>query len=335
MKKQYQAKVEFLRSFVVQRKQLNGLLRKQVTNLYGEGYLSQQIWDRINKGRKVRSLLFLEIAKSLNRSFRKSESILNLCLAMEMIHAASCLIDDIIDGDEIRHGSQASKVVLGTPVSALQSHFLCAEALKLLSHNHVALRLLVEAYEKLSVGETFDMFLPTTSSGWWSLGYTECIYQKTSAMFELAFEFGAISAGRENQRLAMRRLGHELGKLYQLSNDYHDMQPHNLIKRHGAADSWRVTCSLPVATYLMFNGRESLEKEVKTQILTFAQWQGFLRKIWTPDVKRHTEKLIRNCLVEISCQVKESCLTPVTKARLINLSNVVATENFWYHPYDK
>lgn len=311
---------------------LNTSLADRVKELCPNEFFAKQIQKRIQKGRKIRSLLFLATTHALNPKTKWS-TLLDICLSIEMLHAASCLVDDILDGDDIRHGYQSSHAVLGTPVSVLQAHFLSAEALKLVSRWNEVSKLLINTYHRLTVGEAYDIFLPEPTSAWMCKGYTERVYQKTSAMFEFSLETAALVAEHGNLRGRLKLLGGALGKLYQLSNDYYDMQPRNIRKRHGSNHSWRITFSLPVACYLKLYGTGNVCSELNKGMLTYGEWMSFLKKIWTANVQKLAHKMLTDTGKEVTRLTKRSGLPLDTQKQLFGLVDIVMQENFWYHSY--
>jgi geranylgeranyl pyrophosphate synthase len=329
-----QLSAQVLKDFTQARIQLNERLNGRIKELYPHAFFAQEIWRRIEKGRKIRSLLLLATVKALDPSISEDDfEVLDVCLGIEMVHAASCLVDDILDGDDIRHGYQSSHAILGTPVAVLQSHFLCAEVFNLLRHQRLVPVLLIDTYQKLTLGGMYDIFLPEPTGEWMCKGYTEQVYQKTSAMFEFSLESAAIVARRYAERNRLKLLGNSIGKLYQLSNDYFDMQPENIRRRHAADHSWRVTFSLPLACYLQINGSDSIQGELKKGILTYDEWMDLLRKIWNNEVRDACKKMIADTERETRDRIKSSGMSVPVQSQFLGLSELVLQEEFWYHSY--
>jgi geranylgeranyl pyrophosphate synthase len=312
---------------------LNRQLSKRIADLYSEAFIGGEIYRRIEKGRKIRSFLFLKTATNIVPNLPE-KSLLDICLSIEMCHAASILVDDILDGDDVRHGYQSSQANLGTPASALQAHFLCAEAINLVLDQPGILKLLLNTYRKLTIGEMYDVLMVEPINEWICKGYNEQIYQKTSAMFEYSFASAAVIANRNDLSDSFQKLGHAMGKLYQLSNDYHDLQPDNLRKRHAAGDSWRITFSFPLAIYLRLHGTSDISTELDQRMLTCDQWLKLLDKIWTKDVR----EFALNTLTQAEATVEECiALLPLpadVKMQFSCLVHLIVQEDFWYHPYD-
>ncbi len=329
---------KLIASLKLARNKLGEDLNKRIPQVFPQKFFSDMVEQRLEKGRKIRSLLLFLSATSLYPEKKHAvlkDVCLDVCLAIEMIHAASCLVDDILDGDDVRHGFQSSHALLGTPLAVLQSHILCAEALKLVSKWPTITKRLIGTYQKLTVGETYDILLPEPKSEWLREGYTERIYQKTSAMFEFALETAAIIAKRPDMRKKLKSLGCELGKLYQLSNDYYDLKPTNLHKRHDPDHSWRITFSLPLACYLELYGPANIEDELKKGMLRFDEWMDFLEKIWTPKVEKVAKKLMDDTQKEVCELIGASGLNFWAQVDYYTLVDLIMKEDFWYHSYDE
>jgi len=176
--------------------------------------------------------------------------------------------------------------------------------------------------------------MPEPISDWILEGYTERIYQKTSSLFEYCLTAAAIIANRSEFRTPLHKIGHELGKLYQLSNDFHDMQPHNIRKRHGSNHAWRITYSFPLGVYIERNGIAKVQSELRRKILPFAQWMDFLDKIWTDEVRNIASRRLVEAKDDALRSIAESNLPISVQNDLTALVKLIVQENFWYHPYD-
>jgi octaprenyl-diphosphate synthase len=312
---------------------LNQRLTNRVSQLELDSYFADEILKRIEKGRKIRSFLFITTAEELSSNLPES-LLLDVCLSIEMSHAASVLVDDILDGDDVRHGYQSSQATLGTPASTLQAHFLCSEAITLVRSWPEIQNQLVDTYRRLSVGEMYDIFMPQPTDQWICNGYTERIYQKTSALFEYSLVAAALVAKRGDLKEQLRSIGQTLGKLYQLSNDYYDMQPHNLRKRHTTDHSWRITFFFPLAIFLQLHGLSSVQEELNQQLLSYDQWMKFLEKIWTKDVSEIAMAALTQTEKDAKELIESSMLPAEIRGQFTNLIELIVQEEFWYHSYD-
>ena len=120
-----------------------------------------------------------------------------LATAVEFIHTATLLHDDVVDDSDLRRGKKAAKNVWGNNASILVGDFLFARAFTLMveTGSLEILRILSDASSVIAEGEVHQLAaasrtdLPTEE-------YLAIIEAKTAALFEAAAEAGALSAGR-------------------------------------------------------------------------------------------------------------------------------------------
>ncbi|MBU1910422.1 MAG: polyprenyl synthetase family protein [Verrucomicrobia bacterium] len=143
------------------------------------------------------------------------------CAAVELIHAASLLHDDVIDGGYLRRGVPAFWVERGIPGAILLGDLMLFQALRLLSAPErqdllgEAIQLTGEVCEAESEQELMMRGPPST--------WAECIEiarRKTGALFALAALAGA--GPEPGLRAALREGGYLLGTAYQLADDFLD-----------------------------------------------------------------------------------------------------------------
>jgi geranylgeranyl pyrophosphate synthase len=321
-----------LQEFRTFRKNLNQQLSAHISKRFGDTFFAREIMARIEKGRKIRSLLFMRTAEALHPSVDQ-DLLFDICLSIEMCHAASVLVDDILDGDDTRHGFATAHSTLGTPASVLEAHFLCAESMNLVREQPDILRRLIDTYRRLTVAEAYDILLPEPLDAWICDGYTERVFQKTSALFEYSLASAGSVTKEQTLLRELQSLGGSFGKLYQFSNDFFDLQSHNLPKRHAAKDSWRITFSLPLALYLRRYKLSEIESELKARVLTYTEWVTFLNKIWTTEVKNEALCALRLAEVESCSAIADSKLPIGLRDQFLRLVKLIVQEEFWYHSY--
>jgi geranylgeranyl diphosphate synthase type I len=143
--------------------------------------------------------------------------------AIELIHAASLLHDDVIDGGYLRRGVPAFWVERGIPGAILLGDLMLFQALRLLSAPErrdllgESIQLTGEVCEAESEQELMMRGPPST--------WAECMdiaRRKTGALFALAALAGAGPAPGPGLRAALREGGYLLGTAYQLADDFLD-----------------------------------------------------------------------------------------------------------------
>ncbi|MBI1406615.1 MAG: polyprenyl synthetase family protein [Caulobacter sp.] len=169
-------------------------------------------------GKRLRPLLTVAAARLAGAD---NDGCLKLAAAVEFIHTATLLHDDVIDSSQLRRGKVAAHLIWGAPSSVLVGDYLFARAFELMveAGSLRALDILAKAAGVISEGEVLQL----TRAHDLNLSkdiYLEIIRAKTAELFAAAAEAGAVSAGAsEEQVRAMRTYGLNLGLAFQLSDD--------------------------------------------------------------------------------------------------------------------
>ena len=144
-----------------------------------------------------------------------------LAAAVEFIHTATLLHDDVVDGSNLRRGRVAAHLIWGAASAVLVGDFLFARAFELMveTGSMQALAILAHASSVIAEGEVLqltssnDLTLPQET-------YLKIIEGKTAELFAAAAEAGAIAAGADvHQSTALRAYGFNLGLAFQLVDD--------------------------------------------------------------------------------------------------------------------
>ncbi|ERG98674.1 MAG: geranylgeranyl pyrophosphate synthase [Haloquadratum sp. J07HQX50] len=114
----------------------------------------------------------------------------DFAVAVECVHNASLVVDDIIDRSEVRRGSRSAWANFGYGPALITSDGLLGEAFALLSQSERATEIVAQSMVELGEGEAVELVAqPTTESE-----YIELARRKTGALFRAAAEVGAVAA---------------------------------------------------------------------------------------------------------------------------------------------
>ena len=169
-------------------------------------------------GKRLRPLLCVAAAHMAQGT---TDNHLLLAAAVEFIHTATLLHDDIVDGSETRRGKAAAHLIFGSAQSVLVGDFLFTRAFDLMvqTGSLEALGLLARASSVIAEGEVLqltrahDLDLDEAT-------YLQIISAKTAALFAASAESGAVAAGATPARRdALRAYGQALGMAFQLADD--------------------------------------------------------------------------------------------------------------------
>lgn len=184
-------------------------------------------------GKRARGLLVLLVAESWGRP---PEHALDVAVALEMVHAASLILDDLpaMDDTPVRRGNPACHVVFGEGTTILAAVAMLSEAFALVAGDDrlsAAQRLqLVDVLsraigpEGMTGGQEADINPPSASP---SLIDLERVYAaKTGSLFEAAALAGTIAADIDGPRRSlMADFGMRLGLGFQILDDLADLAP--------------------------------------------------------------------------------------------------------------
>lgn len=182
----------------------------------------------VGNGKKIRGCMVLAVCEALDGPIERA---LPTAVAIECVHAASLVHDDIVDGDRTRRQRPATWVVHGRRRAVLLGDVMFATALQrsaelgrdeVLTLSRAIAMVAAGAYkEPLEVHET-DTLL-TEGKRARSL-YEQIIYLKTGALFAAAAELGAIAAKAPLPlRAAAFQFGAHMGEAYQIADDLQDV----------------------------------------------------------------------------------------------------------------
>lgn len=193
---------------------------------------------------------------------------INFAAAVEFLHNATLLHDDVVDESELRRGRPAARMIWGNQASVLVGDFLLGQAFMMMveTANIPALEVIAKAATIIAEGEVFQLSKArdlTTSAA----DYDEVIEAKTATLFQAATEVGAMAGGADaNGRQALRAYGRELGMAFQLVDDVLDYRGEAGTMGKNAGDDLREgKMTLPVI--LALEVANPAEREIITSAL--------------------------------------------------------------------
>ena len=157
-------------------------------------------------GKRLRPMLTLTAAKMFSE---KQGYQVNYAEAVEFMHNATLLHDDVVDESEMRRGQPAARKVWGNQASVLVGDFLLGQAFLMMveTGDLAALEVLSRAAAIIAEGEVLQLSKArdlTTSEA----DYEQIIDAKTATLFEAATEVGAMAGNApKKQRKALARYG--------------------------------------------------------------------------------------------------------------------------------
>ncbi|WP_033919453.1 polyprenyl synthetase family protein [Sphingomonas sp. 37zxx] len=169
-------------------------------------------------GKRLRPMLTLASAAVLDYAGTRHH---RLAAAVEFIHTATLLHDDVVDGSDLRRGRRTANVIWGNPASVLVGDFLFSRSFELMVEDGSlkVLKILSNASAVIAEGEVNQL----TAARRIEIGeerYLEIIGAKTAALFAAACRIAAVVAERpEREEMALDAYGRNLGIAFQLVDD--------------------------------------------------------------------------------------------------------------------
>ena len=200
-------------------------------------------------GKRVRPRLALLTGSLLGA---ESGPLLHLAAAVEMLHTASLIHDDLVDGAGLRRGIPTLNVRWSAAASVLVGDFAFTQAaqLALATRCLPAIDLFTESMRRMVAGELTQLVRPRGISN--REEYFDWIGAKTAVLFELAVGAPALlAAANEETDAAARRFGAAIGMAFQIMDDVLDFtgQASSLGKPAGQ-DLRQGVLTLPALIYL-------------------------------------------------------------------------------------
>jgi len=181
--------------------------------------LFPEIPHNILQGKRLRPLLVLYTSFAFDEL---TEEKVNVACAVELVHFASLIHDDVVDGANLRRNAETLNTSYGNHTAVLLGDYVFAKAME-----HIAKtgkKELFEILSKTSVemceGEIIDEFLDREKR-FEIENYSILIKKKTASLFSASCEMGAIISEYENIEI-LKEFGGKFGLLFQILDDLHD-----------------------------------------------------------------------------------------------------------------
>ncbi|MCC7275373.1 MAG: polyprenyl synthetase family protein [Alphaproteobacteria bacterium] len=235
-------------------------------------------------GKRLRPMLTLAAAQLCGY---RGERHVALAAAVEFIHTATLLHDDVVDESDLRRGIKTANALWGNKASVLVGDFLFSRAFQLMvaDGSLEVLRILSHASAVIAEGEVLQLVtsndISTTEEA-----YLAVIRAKTAQLFAAACRIGPVVAGRPAAEAdAMEAYGLNLGIAFQLVDDMLDYSARQAELGKTVGDDFRDgKITLPIVLAIRQGDdeerafwRRTLEEQEQTQA-DLARAQSLLRR---------------------------------------------------------
>lgn len=235
--------------------------------LQSDNPLLQQAIDHLlqKKGKLVRpTLVFL----SAKLSGTVNQRVYDVALALELLHTASLVHDDVVDESERRRGQASVNALMTNQIAVLVGDFLLSRAL-----HHAALTgdtkvvdVIANLGQTLADGELLQL-ANLDEEKLDEASYYMVVRKKTSSLFAVAAQLGVLaSGGSEEEAERMRRFGHLVGTCFQLRDDIFDYDTKTDVGKPAGNDMKEGKLTLPVIHVInKTKDEEMLSKALKVR----------------------------------------------------------------------
>jgi octaprenyl-diphosphate synthase len=175
-------------------------------------------------GKRIRPLMAVLMAAAFGCS---NERVYETGCAIEFLHGASLMHDDVVDGAAVRRGSPSAHAVFGESRTILAGDVLLASCMRIVlrTHDFDVMESVAAAAERTAAGEV-DEICNLRNPDMDYASYLRIITGKTAWLIRSACEVGALLAGASSEQVeAAARYGLEMGIAFQLVDDALDIAP--------------------------------------------------------------------------------------------------------------
>ena len=216
-------------------------------------------------GKRVRPTVVLLVSSMLGVD---REDSLNLAAAVELLHTATLVHDDLIDGSTLRRGSPTLNSTWNAPATILAGDFLFSQAASLGARveSPVVMRMFASTLSTIVNGEITQIF--GRNSVTHRQDYEQRIYAKTATMFEMAARVPAYLVGKEDKYDGVLRVyGYSVGMAFQIVDDVLDFSSDaKTLGKPVASDLRTGLLTLPAIYYLEGHPNDERLKQFQSGI---------------------------------------------------------------------
>lgn len=173
-------------------------------------------------GKRLRPAFCLLGGKFFNNNLDK---LIPLAVALELIHMATLVHDDVVDSSMLRRGMPTVKACWGNKISSHVGDYLLGKSLILISRyeNPLIPKVLADTSVKMCEGEILQIYTSFNTDQ--SIkDYFYRINRKTALLISASCQLGAVACGASDRlHQTLRRFGHHIGMAFQITDDILDL----------------------------------------------------------------------------------------------------------------
>ena len=285
---------------------------------------------QVSGGKRLRPSLLLLAAKM---SGETGPSAIGLAAVVEMIHTATLVHDDVIDGADLRRGRPSTNSRWGNHTSVLAGDWLYMQAFRiaLQERNFRLIDILIDLTQLMVEGELIQ---------WGMLGrldltveeHLDLVYRKTACLFEGCTRLGAVLAGQDSQaEHGLAEYGRNLGMAFQLVDDLLDFTANEaVLGKPVGSDLREGKVTLPLIYLLARCTPDTYRKiaaVVQERTFQALPWEDLLELLWRYEIPEQVKQRARLYSRSAAQSLDGFPDSPCKRALLTLLDFVVDREN--------
>ena len=248
--------------------------------------LLREIILHVNKqrGKQMRPMMVLLFSKMFGQA---TDATYSAALALELLHTASLVHDDVVDDSMQRRGQPSVNAIYNNKLAVLVGDYLLSTALVFTGRcgNPRITTIIGNLGQTLADGEIFQMFHSHEKLVSEEV-YLEIIRKKTASLFSSCAEIGALAAGASEDNIdRARQIGEYIGICFQIRDDIFDYFSNDVGKPTGN-DMREGKLTLPIIYAVRTNGDDhirimidrlksgELSEDEVAQLIDFAKQHG-------------------------------------------------------------
>ena len=263
---------------------LNALIEKSLDS--SNKLMNQVISNYLrHKGKQLRPMLVMLTAKLFADV---NENVITAAAAVEMLHNASLIHDDVVDDSKTRHGNDTINAIWDNHIAVLVGDFFVSNALQLAirTDDLRVINTIASLGKLLSLGE-MDQIYNARFHELNEESYFKVISHKTASLFVSCVSVGAYCVGVDDDRLKrMQRFAELFGLCFQIRDDIFDYFSNEKIGKPTGNDLREGKITLPLlyalaegdkgkrAGMIELSRKESLNEEEIATLIDFAKISG-------------------------------------------------------------
>lgn len=211
------------------------------------------------KGKQIRPMLVILSSRLFGEV---NDTTMNAAVAVELLHNASLIHDDVVDSSPLRRGRKTVNNIWDNRVAVLVGDFFVSTSLQtaIKSNNLNTVSLIAALGKELATGE-IDQIETADEHIIDEKRYFNVIKQKTASLFSSCMLMGGYSNGATKEQLeAIEIFGQKLGLCFQIKDDIFDYFSDDIVGKPTGSDLKEGKVSLPLLYAIQSNNDERNSK---------------------------------------------------------------------------